>query len=185
MRKRLIFVATILTSTTLFIPQTIKMGEKNDSIVFYGGKENNIIDDTLKFIHLIGQKESNGKYNVVSKRGYLGFYQFHPKTLKIIGMDVTRKKFLKSKKLQDSAMISYLSLNKRILKNEIEKYSGRLIKGKPITESGILAAAHLAGPDKVKYYLKHGKDRSDGNGTRISYYMRKFSGYNLILEPKK
>ena len=185
MRKRLIFVILVLVTFTLFTPQTTNMGEKGDSIEIEDNKKNSIVDETLKFIHLIGQKESDGKYNTVSKRGYLGRYQFHPKTLKIIGMDVSRKKFLKSKKLQDSAMISYLSMNKRILKREIEKYSGRLIKGKPITESGILAAAHLAGPDRVKHYLRYGKDKSDGNGTRISYYLRKFSGYNLILETKK
>lgn len=97
-------------------------------------------------------------------------------------MDVSRKRFLKSKKLQDSAMMAYMSYNKKILLNEIKKYTGKEIKGKPITESGILAGAHLAGADRVKNYLKHGVDKKDGNGTRISYYIRKFSGYNLNLE---
>ena len=63
-----------------------------------------------------------------------------------------------------------------------EKYSGMNLNGEIITESGILAAAHLSGPESVKTFFKYGKDRTDGNGVRISHYLIKFSGYNLNLE---
>jgi len=49
-----------------------------------------------------------------------------------------------------------------------------------VTESGILAAAHLAGPGNVKKYLRsYGINNfADGYGTTIRYYMNKFSGYD-------
>ena len=57
-----------------------------------------------------------------------------------------------------------------------------------ITESGILAAAHLAGPGSVKKYLRsYGKEGfSDAFGTSIRYYMKKFSGYDTSsIKPLK
>ena len=55
------------------------------------------------------------------------------------------------------------------------------ISGSEITESGILAAAHLAGPGSVKRYLRSlGKfNVKDGYGTTVSTYMKKFSGYDM------
>ena len=50
-----------------------------------------------------------------------------------------------------------------------------------ITESGILAAAHLSGPGNVKKYLRGtGKeDFKDALGTSISYYMNYFKNFDL------
>ena len=49
-----------------------------------------------------------------------------------------------------------------------------------MTESGILAAAHLAGPGSVKKYLRsYGAiGFTDAYGTNIREYMKKFSGYD-------
>jgi hypothetical protein len=67
------------------------------------------------------------------------------------------------------------------LRKDIEWFVGRKIKGIEVTESGILAAAHLAGAGNVKKYLRsHGKiDVEDAFGTSISNYLDKFSGYDL------
>jgi hypothetical protein len=51
-----------------------------------------------------------------------------------------------------------------------------------ITESGILAAAHLGGQGSVKRYFKNGKVFRDGNGTKITSYMKTFSGYDINLK---
>lgn len=184
MRKRIFLVGFVFFGLCMFISQTINTGQRGSTKNFVNvvNPVPKVIDETQKFLSVISIKESNGRRNIVSKNGYLGLYQFHPKTLKEIGMSVSNKRFLKSKKLQDSAMITYLSINRHLLRREILKYTGKKIKGKAITESGILAGAHLAGPDRVKYFLRHGRDKSDSNGTRISYYIRKFSGYNLNLE---
>ena len=62
---------------------------------------------------------------------------------------------------------------------EIEKYSGRVINGVKITESGIIAAAHLGGAGSVKKFLKsNGRNGfKDGFGTSLRSYMKKFAGY--------
>ena len=62
---------------------------------------------------------------------------------------------------------------------EIDRYSGKLIGGVLVTESGILAAAHLGGVGSVKKFLKsHGKrDIRDNYGSSIKGFMKKFGGY--------
>ena len=42
-----------------------------------------------------------------------------------------------------------------VLKKEIEKYEGTILNGIHVTESGILAAAHLGGAGSVKKYFKN------------------------------
>lgn len=57
---------------------------------------------------------------------------------------------------------------------------GKKIRGISITESGILAAAHLGGPGSVKRFLKSNGNRrsTDDFGTSISEYMQDFAGYD-------
>lgn len=134
------------------------------------------------FLDAIGHRESSNRYDVVNGWGYMGKYQFGRKTLKNLGYDVTRKEFLNSPYLQERAMLDLLNHNKKILNNYIEYWDGKKINGKVITESGILAAAHLAGPGNVKRFLKKGKDFKDGNGTKLTSYLTQFSGYKLNLD---
>ena len=67
-----------------------------------------------------------------------------------------------------------------MLRRDIKLFSGKIIDGIEITESGILASAHLAGPGNVKRYLRSfgSEDFVDAYGTDISYYMQKFSGFD-------
>ena len=134
------------------------------------------------FLDAIGHRESSNRYDVVNGWGYMGKYQFGKKTLKALGYDVSKKEFLNSPYLQEQAMLDLLNHNKKILNNYIEYWDGKKINGKVITESGILAAAHLAGPGNVKRYLKKGKDFKDGNGTKLTSYLTQFSGYKLNLD---
>ena len=50
-----------------------------------------------------------------------------------------------------------------------------------ISESGILAAAHLGGQGSVKRYFKNGRVFKDAYGTKITSYMKQFSGYDIKL----
>ena len=63
---------------------------------------------------------------------------------------------------------------------EIKKYVGKTINGIHITESGILAAAHLAGESSVKKFFKHqgGYNFADGNGVTLQHYLKAFAGYD-------
>jgi hypothetical protein len=70
--------------------------------------------------------------------------------------------------------------NKWVLRKDISRFEGKIISGITITESGILAAAHLAGPGSVKKFLRsYGNDTfSDAFGSSLKSYMKKFSGYD-------
>ena len=65
------------------------------------------------------------------------------------------------------------------MKDEIEKFSGKIISGVKVTESGILAAAHLGGAGSVKRFLNSNgaKKCKDNYGTSVKSYMREFGGY--------
>ena len=140
-----------------------------------------IINQQEMFLHALGMRESSNNYTVVNKWGYMGKYQFGKRTLKNLGYNVSRKEFLNSPHLQEMAMLDLLSHNKKILQSYINTHEGEIIHGTKITESGILAAAHLAGPGNVKRYFKKGKQFKDGNGTKLTSYLTKFSGYKLNL----
>ncbi len=78
--------------------------------------------------------------------------------------------------------------NKWRLGKEIKRNIGKKINGIVITESGILAAAHLAGAGSVKKYLRsNGKDIfADAYGTNVQHYMKKFAGYDTsFIKPVK
>ena len=139
------------------------------------------INETEMFLDAIGMRESSNRYDVVNGWGYMGKYQFGKRTLKNLGYDVSKKEFLNSPHLQEMAMIDLLLHNKKILQSYIDDYSGIVVDGTEITESGILAAAHLAGPGNVKRYFKKGKQFKDGNGTKLTSYLTKFSGYRIKL----
>ncbi len=131
------------------------------------------------FKEAVAFKESQGKYSVVNSLGYLGKYQFGKSTLKRFKIYDTRK-FLNTPQLQEDAFIALCSLNKWILRRDIKRSVGKRMNGVRITESGILAAAHLAGAGNVKKFLRTGGSHAfeDANGTSIRHYMKKFSGYN-------
>jgi soluble lytic murein transglycosylase-like protein len=78
-------------------------------------------------------------------------------------------------------MYELLKTNKKYLRKYIEKYDGEVVHGVLVTESGLLAAAHLGGAGSVKKWFRTGKVRKDGNGVKITNYMEKFSGYKLDL----
>ncbi len=126
----------------------------------------------------IAFKESQCKYSKVNTFGCLGKYQFSAETLKSIGI-TNHSAFLRNPKLQEKAFVALLSKNKWELRDEIEKYCGTVVGGIHITESGILAAAHLAGVTSVKKFFRSNGERRfrDGYGTSLRSYMKKFAGY--------
>ena len=140
------------------------------------------INETEMFLNAVGMRESSNRYDVVNGWGYMGKYQFGKRTLKNLGYDISKKEFLNSPHIQEMAMLDLLSHNKKILQSYIDIHEGEIVHGTEITESGILAAAHLAGPGNVKRYFKKGKQFKDGNGTKLTSYLINFSGYKLNLE---
>lgn len=157
-------IKSITTPVNYEITKDILKLEKN----FVGFKE------ALAF------KESQGKYYVINKHGYLGKYQFGKGTLRRFKI-YDSQKFLKNPELQERAFTALCKVNKWILRRDISRFVGKKINGITITESGILASAHLAGPGNVKKFLRtYGKYQfNDAFGTSIESYMKKFAGYDL------
>ena len=139
------------------------------------------------FKEALGFKESQGRYKVINEFGYMGKYQFGKSTLQLIGIYNTQT-FLNDTQLQEKAFTANASRNKWILRRDIKRYEGRYIGGVKVTESGILAAAHLAGAGNVKKYLRSGGaiQFQDAFGTSIRYYLKRFSGYDTsFVVPNK
>ena len=139
-----------------------------------------VVKNHTKFLDDIGFRESSNNYKAVNQFGYLGKYQFGRKTLNSLGFeDISNREFLENESIQEEAMYALLNHNKRILRRQIQKYHGETIHGVYITESGILAAAHLAGAGNVRKFFRKGYEFKDGNGTKMTSYMILFSGYKL------
>ena len=141
-----------------------------------------VVKNHSTFLSAIGFRESSNNYKAVNQFGYLGKYQFGRKTLNAIGFEnVSNREFLANPSIQEKAMLTLLKQNKHTLRKEIAKYSGKVINGIYITESGILAAAHLAGAGNVKKFFRKGYEFRDGNGTKMTSYMKQFANYELNI----
>jgi hypothetical protein len=144
--------------------------------------------DFVAFKEAVAFKESQGKYGVINTLGYLGKYQFGRTTLQRFHIYNT-KEFLKNPTLQEKAFVALCRVNKWILRKDIRRSVGKTINGVKITESGILAAAHLSGAGNVKKFLRSNGTQSfsDAYGSSISSYLKKFGDYNVsnILADQK
>ena len=136
--------------------------------------------DFAAFKEFLGFKESGGSYARINKFGYMGKYQFNLNTLKMFKVS-NSKDFISNPKLQEKVFLANCQRNKWILRRDIKWFVGSKINGTEISVSGILAAAHLAGPGNVKKYLRgNGKeDTKDAFGTSISKYMDIFKNYDI------
>jgi hypothetical protein len=186
---------TVMDKGALEVPESLKVSgnyelyvnqEPENALEAYEvtppflGKAYNGFKEALAF------KESQGKYHVVNTLGYLGKYQFGSSTLHLMGI-YDMDTFLDNAELQEKAFETNIARNKWILRRDIKRFKGKRIGGVEITESGILAAAHLAGAGNVKKYLRsYGQDDvTDAYGSSISYYMKKFAGYDISNIPQK
>nr|MBP8157915.1 peptidoglycan-binding protein LysM [Flavobacterium sp.] len=197
MIKKGIFYTSILL-TVAFISSGFKpynsqinfsfgVGE-NEELLYVFPSQNNIDYVNLKvpfvgryfigYKEAIAHKESQGKYKRINTLGYLGKYQFGVETLKSIGIHDSLG-FLNSPKLQEKAFVTLLSKNKYELRDYINYFEGKVVDGVKITESGILAAAHLGGVGSVKRFFNTNGERKmkDQYGTSVRTYLRDFGGF--------
>lgn len=205
MEKKILFIAVIAIVTTAFTQDNYPFFKKSKEVRYNLPKSNAIITvnksiepfevfytptvDNLYigFKEAIAFKESRGNYKKVNSLGYLGKYQFGESTLNRIRIYDTSS-FLNDPKLQEDAFYALCSLNKWILIRDIKRSVGTTINGVEITESGILAAAHLAGAGNVKKYLRSNGESNayDAYGTNVQHYMKRFAGYDTsFVKPVK
>lgn len=138
--------------------------------------------DLSAFMTKLAKIESNNDPRAVNRFGMIGKYQFSPRTLRLMGFTESRQEFLSNEQLQDSALITYMKENRRILNRVIRKYENTYVKGVYVTRSGILASAHLAGHGGVWAFFdptKHHYATTDANGTSVKLYMQKFANYHI------
>ena len=150
------------------------------------------VKDFVGFKEFLGYFESGSDYKKINRLGYLGKYQFGRSTLEVLRLKKIND-FIDIPKLQEKAFLMNVMRNKWILRREINRFNGKKLNKILITESGIIAAAHLSGPGNVKKYLRNYGDEkfdlSDINGTKISDYLKTFKGFDLsnikgIRKPK-
>ena len=155
--------------------------------------DNNLMD----FLELLGFRESSNRYDIVSSRGYMGKYQFGAIALRDIGFydnnNIWTEKakeygvwsqetFLNNPEAQESAIRMLLNNNWKYATNYgLLEYIGTMMNGILITESGLLAAAHLVGIGSLNRAIKSGDLTSarDGNGITAKEYMELFGGYSI------
>ena len=194
MRKHIVFGLLIVVALLSFGMSDSKDKELNLPTIEQMEEERRLKEQAVKdsianyhkveldnFLSAIGFRESGNRYDITNTFGYMGKYQFGKSTLKGLGYKVSKKEFLNNPDLQEEAMLSLLNHNKDKLQKYIDVYDGKTINGIYITESGILAAAHLGGQGSVRRYFKNGKVFKDGYGTKITSYMSDFSGYDINL----
>lgn len=176
------------TTTKVEVPQTLKVS-KPTPVLF--PKNKTTLNTTMVVPPFLGSsfigfkealafKESQGNYFTINTLGYLGKYQFGIGTLQLMGV-YNATQFLNDPMLQEKTFRTNIARNKWILRKDIETFVGKKIGGIEVTESGILAAAHLAGAGNVRKYLRsYGSlDVKDIYGTSISDYIKKFMGYDI------
>lgn len=154
------------------------------------------------FFAAMRQRESSGDYSVVNRFGYAGAYQFGEAALIDLGYaprdanvydNVYSKgflgkngvdslaEFLRSPAEQDKAAASWFTLLwSRIRYFDLEFYADQTLNGVPLTKTGMIAATHLLGTQKLIDFVKSGGvvSGSDANGTTLVDYLRHFASYD-------
>lgn len=163
--------------------------------------------DFDEFSVALGGRESGGKYYIENTVGYIGKYQMGELALADVGLYIpnpnatksnswtgtwtkkakkmgikSKEDFKKNPEVQEFANKEYkIKQWKAILKMGLDKYIGQTIRGCYITASGLLAGAHLKGAKGLKRFLEGDPTfkTTDGYGTDIRSYIKRFSGYNV------
>lgn len=172
--------------------------------LFYVAQQGVFMSKTLdEFWEDLGQQESSGNYKAVNRLNYLGKYQmgeaamvdagyYKPKPDKnynnkwdgeFTGKDgvFSVEDFLNNPQAQENAQYAYKKAQWRGIKNFAKQYNGKVINGIPITESGMLAGAHLVGQGALHQYLSSSGNYlpQDDNQVTVEKYLRKFAGYDV------
>jgi hypothetical protein len=143
-------------------------------------------ENLRNFKHAIAARESGNNWKEYNPYGYIGKFQFGKAALQVTGyghvnfVDFMDNPSIFPEKEQEHAMDSLLRINEYLLEPYIKKYSGKFLHDSVrITRTGLLAAAHLAGPGNVKRFLEtQGKHNpSDRLGTSLSDYLTTFGAH--------
>lgn len=167
-------IVKLVTLLLVVVPNVVRAQDSSFSVK----------KELITFLHRMARVESDNNPRATNRFGMLGKYQFHPHTIRSVGIRTTRKEFLNNEELQDTAMVRYMKANENELSDIIRKFDGKTVRGVKVTKSGILASAHLVGTMGVRsffYPSKYHYKTKDANGTTVAMYMKKFANYNLQI----
>lgn len=113
---------------------------------------------------------------------FWGLYQIGSNERKITGFgDIPKNVFLNHPEIQDLCMIELLKYNKKYQQSYIDKYSGKIVDGILVTESGILALSQIGSGSARKWLDEGSIPEVDENGNSPRR-MLKMGGYILNLD---
>jgi hypothetical protein len=139
------------------------------------------------------RKRESPDWRIVNELGCMGWFQFAPGTLKMLGYGyITPGRFIKNPQIFPTDLqIQVLQKYVKLCESELGDYLSYIdtnitrtegeVKDVWITKSGLLAGCHLGGASSVKLYLdSRGKiNKKDINGTSIEDYIIEFAGIDL------
>lgn len=134
------------------------------------------------FLIKIQELESNR--NHLAKNGqYLGLYQMGRGIRSVLECCPNDYEFLYNVNLQHDCMIKSVRHYKIKLTPEIQKYDNKIIDGIKMTESSIIALAHLSGISGARKYLySNNIPEKDQYGNPIRRYVLLTANYDVSLE---
>lgn len=163
------------------------------------------------FLHALAQRESSLRADAVNAATrYVGLYQLGEMSLQDVGLYSgdsnpgndysgawsgkygvrSLDDFLDDPNAQTRAVTDYHNLvwNRYLTDNGhggAADYVGQTVSGIEVTQSGLIAAAHLVGHAEVTQWLASGgtTDPQDQNATRMTEYLQRFAGYSLDAAP--
>ena len=142
-------------------------------------------------------RESANRPWVVNQYGYMGLYQMGRTALIDAGyMDssgrwtgkngaTSQQAFLASAEIQTTAINDYNRVQwGYITRMGLDRYVGQTVGGVQITESGLLAGAHLLGAGNLATFLRSDGATvpRDGNRVPITQYIAAFGGHGLSFD---
>lgn len=152
------------------------------------------------FLAALAARESSNRQTKINKYGYAGLFQMGESALIDAGYyrpDGTRandwrgswtgkggvnglQDFLDDRQAQFDAVTRYHDIEWSAIRRLglDDKYVGKTVGGVVVTESGLLAAAHLLGVGGLAACLRGG-NCSDANSTTAFSYMKAFGGYDI------
>ena len=151
------------------------------------------------FLASLSSRESGGNSHSVNQFGFAGLYQMGESAMIDAGYyrpDGTSRNdwrggwtgknginslndFLNNRRVQTQAITAYHDvLWNQISARHLDTTVGSPFNGTPVTQSGLLAAAHLIGVGGLKQCM-NGGNCTDGNNTTAMSYMRRFGGFDV------
>ena len=161
----------------------------------------------LQFLQALANAESSNQPGIVNEYGYVGLFQMGELALQDAGYyrgDGTRDTndwtggwtgrdginsladFQASPQAQVNAVTRYHQvIENYISANGLRKYIGTTINGVVLTESGLVAGAHLVGMGNLGAWLRSGGRvvPMDGNKVPVTSYASRFAGYGVSASP--